>query len=33
MNRQIVEQIALFTILCAVGIAYASCLYDFAISA
>jgi hypothetical protein len=27
------EQIALFTILFAVGIAYASCLHDFAIGA
>jgi len=33
MNRQVYEQIALFTILFAVGIAYASCLHDFAIGA
>jgi hypothetical protein len=33
MNRKVYEQIALFTILFAVGIAYASCLQDFAIGA
>jgi len=33
MNRQVYENIALFTILFAVGIAYASCLQDFAIGA
>ena len=33
MNRQLYEQIALITILCTVGVAYASCLLDFAISA
>ena len=31
MNRQVYEHIALFTILFAVGIAYASCVHDFAI--
>ena len=30
MNRQVYEYVALFTILFAVGIAYASCLQDFA---
>jgi len=33
MNGKVYEHIALFTILFAVGIAYASCLHDFAIIA
>lgn len=33
MNGRMIERIALVTILFAVGIAYASCLHDFAISA
>lgn len=33
MNSKLYEHIVLFTILFAVGVAYASCLQDFAISA